>query len=113
MAQLKMLVNFRVKALFNNQNVTNVGKFMFDPSLIASNSCAPPPLHGSFKGPIIISSNSMSANGAGSFETPINLESDSTQTNTDVKPLAKKQHKNYDATRKWENNCVSICLDII
>jgi hypothetical protein len=33
------------------------------------------------------------------------LESDSTQTSTTVEPLAKKQDKNYDATRKWQDNC--------
>jgi hypothetical protein len=59
MAPLQMLVNFKVKALFSNHNVTNGGEFMFDPSSVASSSYAPPPLHGSFKGPIIISSNSM------------------------------------------------------
>jgi hypothetical protein len=49
MAPLKMPAKFRVKALFSNHNVTNGGKFMFDPNSIASSSsCAPPPLHGSF-----------------------------------------------------------------
>jgi hypothetical protein len=70
---------------------------MLDPSLIASNSCATPPLHSSFKTPISISSYSMQMGGVGSLEGPINLESNSTQT-SGVKPLAKKQCKNYDAT---------------
>ncbi len=43
----------------------------------------------------------------GSFEAPINLEFDSTQTSTSVEPLAKKQHKNYDATRKWQDSYVA------
>jgi hypothetical protein len=43
----------------------------------------------------------------GSFEALINLESNSTQTSTNVEPLAKKQHKIYDATRKWQDNCVA------
>jgi hypothetical protein len=46
----------------------------------------------------------MQANGVSSLETLINLESNSTQRNIGVKPLAKKQCKNYDATQKWQDN---------
>ncbi len=42
----------------------------------------------------------------GSFETPINLEFDSTQTSIGVEPLAKKRHRNYDATRTWQDSYV-------
>jgi hypothetical protein len=54
MAPLKLPANFKVKTLFGSHNATNSTKIVFNPSLIASNSCAPPPLHGSFKAPIII-----------------------------------------------------------
>ncbi len=72
---------------------------MLNPSLIASNSYAPPP-----QTPIIISLDSMQVGGVGSLEALINLESNSTQTSTNVEPLAKKQHKNYDAIQKWQDN---------
>jgi hypothetical protein len=97
MAPLKLTEIFKVKALFNSHNATNGGKFMFNPSLIASNSCVTP-LYRSFKAPIIIFKNSMQVGGVGSFEAPINLEFDSTQTSTNVEPLTKKQRKKYDAT---------------
>jgi hypothetical protein len=103
MAPLKLLENFKVKTLFNNHNG---GKFVFDPSLIASSSCAPLPLYGLLKAPIIISLNSMQVGGVGLLEVPINLESDSTQTSTSVEPLTNKQCKNYDATQKWQDNWV-------
>jgi hypothetical protein len=44
----------------------------------------------------------MQVGGVGSLEVPIDLEFNSTQTSINVKPLAKKQRKNYDATRKWQ-----------
>jgi hypothetical protein len=50
MAPLKLSANFKVKALFGNHNATNGGKNLFNPSLIASSSYAPPP-----QAPIIIS----------------------------------------------------------
>jgi hypothetical protein len=106
MAPLKLLENCKVKALFNNHNATNGGKFVFDPNLITSSSCAPLPLCGLLKTPIIISLNSMQVGGVGSLEVPINLESDSTQTSTSVEPLTNKQCKNYDATQKWQDSWV-------
>jgi hypothetical protein len=106
MAPLKLTTNFKVKGLFSSHNATNGGKIVLDPSLIASSSCAAPPLYGSLEAPIIISLNSMQVGGVGSLETPINLEFNSTQTSTNVEPLTKKQCKNYDATKKWQDNWV-------
>jgi len=100
MAPLKLMANFKVKALFSNHNAANGGKFVFNPTLITSNSCATPPLYGWFETLVIISLNSMQAGSVGSLEAPINLESNSTQTSTNVEPLTNKQCKNYDATQK-------------
>ncbi len=73
MAPLKLPTNFKVKALFGSHNATNGGESVFNPSLIASSSYAPPP-----QAPTIISSNSMEVGGVGLLEAPINLEFDST-----------------------------------
>jgi hypothetical protein len=102
MAPLKLLANFKVKALFGSHNATNGGKIVFNPRLIASSSYAPPP-----QATIIISSDSIQAGGVGLLEAPINLEFDFKQISTSVKPLAKKQCKNYDANRKWQDNWAS------
>ncbi len=102
MAPLKLLANFKVKALFGSHNATNGEKIVFNPSLITSSSYAPPP-----QATIIISSDSIQAGGVGLLEAPINLEFDSRQTSTSVKPLAKKQCKNYDVNRKWQDNWAS------
>jgi hypothetical protein len=106
MAPLKLMANFKVKALFSSHNATNGGEIVVNPTLIASNSYAAPPLYGWFEAPIIISLNSMQAGGVGSLEASINLESNSTQISTNVEPLTKKQCKNYDATRKWQDSWV-------
>ncbi len=100
------MANFKVKALFSSHNATNGAEIVVDPTLIASNSCVALLLYGWFEAPVITSLNSMQAGGVGSFEAPINLESNSKQTSTNVEPLTKKQCKNYDATRKWQDSWV-------
>jgi hypothetical protein len=99
MASLNLLENFKVKALFGSPNVTNGGKIVLNPSLITSNSYALPT-----QAPIIISLDPMQVGGVSSLEALINLEFNSTQKDIDVELLVKKQCKNYDAIRKWQNN---------